>query len=158
MTADGAHTFRAAVFKANYEKSDCGPQWAALFDVALIILIFLMLGSNFVVAPGVGIDLQGDAAKLEIPVIKGTQPLDGVPVDAAVSVLNIRGNSMIIFNGKIWTPENFAAEMKNADMGGRTLLIKMDKDVDAQTFLNVCRIAKEAGFKRAQIAAKPSTY
>ena len=154
--------FKAVRFQVP-KKMDVGLEFAPLFDILLIALLFTLIGSCFITAPGFGINLSGGQAAgghrslLELPQTAPGKALSGVTVDESVSVLNIRGKAMIIFQGHIYSEDTFAQAMKDFKAKG-TLLVKMDKSVDAQTFLRICQLAKESGFERAQIAAKPSEY
>ncbi len=152
--SEESQTFEAVRIAAPKYESPA-PQAVAFLDVALITAIFILLSSSFVMAPGFGIDLGGEA--ISIPESLPDAPLDASAVNSSVSVLNVRGNSMIIFEGKIYSPESFAKEMKTYK-GEGTLLLKLDKGVDSQTFLHICQLAKAAGFSRAQLAAKPAEY
>ncbi len=159
MSSSGTGNFKA-VRLVLPKKLDVGLEFAPLFDVLLIALMFTLLGSGFITAPGFGVDLSAPETSeeaLKLPETAPGKPLPGVTVDEYVSVLNIRGKSMIIFQGHIYSVETFEQAMKSFK-GHGTLLVKMDKSVDAQTFLRVCQLAKEAGFERAQMAAKPSEY
>jgi len=125
---------------------------AALFDALLIALIFLGLTSKFVLAPGFSIDLSS----ANIPVCA---TFDNVIVDEDLTVLNAKSGSMIIFDGAIFTPESFAKRMASYSRGKDrgVLLLKIDKNVDAQTLIDICNAAKIGGFKKIQIAAEAPT-
>lgn len=122
---------------------------AALFDVLLIALMFTLVSSRFVLAPGMSIQL----ASLD----KKAAEEDLAIVDADLSVLNAKSNTMLIFDGAVYTPETFKMQMKKAATektnGRNVLLIKADKSVDAQMLLEICRVAKQGGFSRVHIAA-----
>ena len=124
----------------------------AVFDVLLIALMFTMLSSKYILASGISIRLDGE---MELPETAASS-LDGVFADDSLSVLNIRGKGMIMFGGKIYNEEAFAREMKNFKPRGEILLIKADAGVSGQTLLNICSVAKSAGFKQVQMAAKPA--
>ena len=124
---------------------------AALFDVLLIALMFVMLASKFVLAPGFTIDVD----KESLPSAKSP---DASIVNDDLSVLNAKGNSMIIFDGAIFNTETFAKKMdlnKSAKSRG-TLLIKADKNVDTQTLLDICAAARNGGFEKIHLATTPS--
>ncbi len=122
----------------------------AIFDVLLIALMFFMLSSKYILASGVMLDLNTGIVLPEAS--KST--VGGVFADDSISVLNVRGKGMIFFDGKVFNEEAFAREMKNYKPRGEILLVKADVGVSAQTLLNISMLAKEAGFKSIQIAAK----
>ncbi|PWM28214.1 MAG: hypothetical protein DBX55_10065 [Verrucomicrobia bacterium] len=125
----------------------------ALFDVLLIALMLTLSGSRFAAAPGISIDL---------PELAG-EPLGGelALTDADLAVLNAKSDTMLIYNGTIYTPQAFEKRMladkkgKSEDSRG-TLLVKADKSVSSQTLLRICRLAKEGGYSRVHIAARES--
>ena len=124
----------------------------AVFDVLLIALMFTMLSSKYILASGISMRLDGE---MELP-SAAPSSLGGVFADDSLSVLNIRGKGMIMFGGKIYNEDAFAREMKAFKPRGEILLIKADAGVSGQTLLNICAVAKNAGFKEVQIAARPA--
>lgn len=132
---------------ARIKKADPSIETAALFNILLIALMFTLLSSRFIVAPGVNLSFaQDDEGKLS-----------GVVVDGHIDVLSARGENMIIFGGNIYTLKTFAEMMERRprDKGRGTLLIKADKNVDAQSILEICQIAKSGGFESVHLAANP---
>ncbi len=124
---------------------DRGLDVAPLIDILVIALFFSLLGSRFILAPGVQIDL---------PSVSATS-ISNVPTAA---VLTIRSDNMLLFEGSIHTVGSFEAAMRTyfADKGlsDAVLLVKPNKDVSMQTFLYVCEIARNAGFQKVHIAAE----
>ena len=120
---------------------------AALADGVLIALMFMLLGSKFILATGHSIDLSQT-----LPV--AISPETAI-TDASIDVLNAKGKSMIIFDGAIFNPQSFARKMlstKSTDNSQKILLIKANKNVDTQTLLDICASAKKGGFKKVHIA------
>lgn len=122
----------------------------AIFDVLLIALMFFMLSSKYILASGVLMELNTGIILPEVE----KDAVGGVVAEDSISVLNIRGKGMIFFGGKVFNEEAFAREMKNYKPRGEILLVKADVGVSGQTLLNISVLAKEAGFKSIQIAAK----
>ncbi len=121
---------------------------AALFDVLLIALMLTLVGSRFVLAPGLGIDLS---------VLDGEiSPSDMSTADSDLSVLNARSNTMFVYDGAIYTPESFEKQMrKDAKSANRgTLLVKADRSLSAEQLMGICRMAKAGGFSKIRLAAK----
>ncbi len=122
---------------------------AALFDAALIALLLTMVTSKFILASGYSIDIN----RHSLPTASSP---DATLADDAIDVLNAKGNSMIIFDGSIFNVSSFAREMNKANHKKyrNTLLIKADKNVDAQTLLDICSAARKGGFKKVHLATK----
>ena len=78
-------------------------------------------------------------------------------VDGDLSVLNAKGNTMIIFDGAIFNAESFSKKMHSQKAGTHrgVLLIKADKNVDTQTLLDICSAARAGGFEKIHLAATP---
>lgn len=116
-----------------------------LIDVLLIAFFFSLLGSRFIFAPGVQVDLPTVAA----------DSIVGLPT---VAVLTIKEDNMLLFQGNIHTIASFEAAMRNylQDSGtsNAVLLLKPSRTVSMQTFLSVCEIANSAGFRKVHIAAE----
>ncbi|WYJ08302.1 hypothetical protein P3B99_004085 [Opitutia bacterium KCR 482] len=121
---------------------------AALADALLIALMFTVLGSKFILAPGFAVDFGGDS----LPAAKSP---DAAVVDGDLDVLNANGNSMVIFDGAIFNAETFARKMATEKKRRGTLLVKADKNLDAQTLLNICESARAGGYTKIHIAARP---
>lgn len=123
---------------------------AALVDILLIALMFTLLGSKFILAPGFALEFEGN----KLPTSKSP---DAAVVDGDLSVLNAKGNTMIIFDGAIFNTESFAKKMRSHKAGtkGGVLLIKADKNVDTQTLLDICAAARAGGFGKIHLAAAP---
>lgn len=120
----------------------------ALLDVFLLALMFALVGSKFVLAPGMSVDLSADSF------LPSMQAPEYAVAGESVSVLTAKGNSMIIFDGSIYTPETFSKYMKSSKYGG-VLLVKADKNITVQELIKISRAAKKGGFSRIHIAANP---
>jgi len=133
-------------------KADVGLESAALFDVLLIAVLLLLTGSKFILAPGIGIEVGGDALPTSAVLEKS------LTSDSASCVLTAAGNSMLIFDGRIMTVKDFARSLAQTrgSQHRSTLLLKTSKNIDAQTLLDIFQAAKDGGFTKVQIAAKPS--
>ena len=124
---------------------------APLFDVLLIALMFMLLGSHYIFAPGMSISLPV-APQRELP---------GLP---AMQVLTIKNNNFLLFDGIRFTLQEFSKYMRNykfeeIEGGPSVLLVRADENVDIQTFLWVSEMAHDVGFSIIQLAAEPaSTY
>lgn len=115
-----------------------------LFDVLLIAIMFLLLGSRFVFAPGLTV---------ELPTLR-SQESAGVPT---VDVLTVKGENFIIFQGTKHTLDGLAKILASPDSEippEAVLLLRADRSVDLETFLAIASLAREAGYSAVQIAAR----
>ncbi len=116
-----------------------------ILDLLVIALLVSLLFTRFVMLPGVQVDL----------------PVTGLRMPhtaSAVSVLTIENKGMLFYEGNIHGIDTieraFRIYVENAKKNDSVLLIKSQADIDLETFLNLCRMAQEAGFAQVQIAGK----
>ena len=116
-----------------------------LLDLILIGLFFVLLGSRFVFAPGLNV---------ELPEV-GSEALSTLPTSA---VLTIRENEMILFEGdrvRLGELERRLGEYMAGEKPEETiLLVKSDRKVEVQLLLEILDLAHRSGFTRVQIAAE----
>ncbi len=128
---------------SHLKKPDMSLDSIPLLNVLLIGLCLVSMGTLFVAAPG------------ELVELPNTPPSAIVPV---IDVLTIQHDNMLLFNSRIYTLEEFNRHFQRTSQPTEkhgVLLIKCNRDVSIQTFLEVCSIARNAGFERVQIATKP---
>jgi biopolymer transport protein ExbD len=133
-------------------------------NVLLVGWLLSLLGSRFVYAPGLAVDLGHVSGtlpqQLNLPVVSGS-PLPGLPANAVLTVLTVKGDDLFIFEGRIYDLESFRAELRRhplpASRAPTILLLKMDQSVSMQTFMEICALARAAGFSTVQVAASPSS-
>lgn len=134
-----------------------------LFDVLLIALMLTLLGSRFIFAPGVSVDLPQAATTGSATAEPG----------ASMAVLTLLKDNSLIYGGRLLSVENFEREAHNSELSARTaeavaeaatpeppvgeqslrvLLIKSDAGVSLGTVLRVMNAARAAGYDRVQIA------
>lgn len=118
---------------------------APLFDVLLIFLMFLLLGSRFVFAPGLSIALPESSEKR----------LSGIPT---VDVLTVKSDQFIIFQGRKYTLKTLARQFDEGRTAplpeGAFLLVRADQVVDMQTFARISELAKAIGYTGVQLAVR----
>ena len=112
-------------------------------DLALLALFFLIMGSKFVLAPGMPI---------ELPVMDESASL-AQPADVVVSM---RGDDGVLFEGGMFPLEAFQSKLAEivSSRGAETVLVRIDRQVTAQGLLDLCAAARRAGAKHVQIAAE----
>jgi len=112
-------------------------------DLALLSVFFLLMGSQFVLAPGMPMDLPALTNSTEL-----AQPAD--------VVVSMRSDDAILFEGGLYPLAAFQtrfAEVVKA-RGAETVLVRVDRQVTAQGLLDLCSAARNAGAKHVQIAAE----
>jgi len=112
-------------------------------DIALLAVFFVLMGSQFVFAPGM---------PMSLPTMKGTSEL-AQPADLVVSM---RGDNVVLFEGGLFPLAGFEARLTAIvkARGAETVLVRVDRQVTAQGLLDLCAAARAAGAKNVQIAAE----
>jgi biopolymer transport protein ExbD len=119
-------------------------------NAGLIALFFSLLGSRFVLAPGLPVGVA--AGGLELPRTEGAQPR------AAEVVVSYRRDNMILFEGGIYELANFRAVLERYARAnpGAAMIVRVDRQVSMQGFVDLCDLARQAGFAYVQVAAEPA--
>ncbi len=131
---------------------DFGPLALALACAALTYA----LSAEFVFAPGmyVGFDARAVAvSSLATPSL--TKP-DLARTSATVTLVSARGATVFVVAGRVVDREGLAVELRRVAAAGgssRPVLIKADAALTMQTFLEVCALARNAGFPGVLVAA-----
>jgi biopolymer transport protein ExbD len=130
-------------------------------NVLLVAWLLSLLGSRFVYAPGLAVDLGHGSSPLPVQLVLPTLsggPLPGSPADAVLTVLTAKQDKLFIFEGRIYDLNGLRTVLRNhrhsAAGGPSVLLLKAGQDVNMQTFLEICTLARTAGFSSVQIAAE----
>jgi biopolymer transport protein ExbD len=119
----------------------------SLIDVVLLLIIFFMLSSTFVLQPGV----------------KVTPPRTGVGGGITNSryVINVVNNTppMIFFNDQITDLKNLAGQLETiaTDRGERTVVLRADKDVSHGTVTEIMGLAIKARVSVLLATDNPAT-
>jgi len=116
-----------------------------LLDVLFIALFFSFLGSNFVLAPGLTLNLpEGDRKSMA-----------GLPTSA---FLTVQSENVLLFQGEILKMDELKSALVEhvTKRGESNLVVYLDREVSVQTLLRVTDLAREAGIVRVQVASQPS--
>jgi biopolymer transport protein ExbD len=107
----------------------------------VIVLLFALHGSRFIVTPGVAVQIGQDPA-LELP-----QASNSVLGRASV-VVSYRRDNMILFEGGVYELQTFrpVLEAYAKRNPGTAMLVQMDKQVTMQGWMALKDIAEKAGF------------
>lgn len=124
----------------------------AWVNVGLIALFFGLLGSRFVLAPGVAIGV-GREDSLELPQISGDS------VGPASVVVSYRRDHVILFEGGMYNLPELRKHMVAyvQKHPGAVMLVRADRQVSMQAFLDLCEMAREVGFSNVLAAAEQSS-
>jgi len=122
----------------------------ALFwvNVGLLLLFFSLLGSRFVLAPGLSMQV---GSELILPGSRSTTQ------GAASVVVSYRRDNMVLFEGEIFELGDLGPRLGQyaKEHPGSGMLLRCDKAVSMQGFLKLCDLARAAGFARVLVAAEP---
>jgi len=124
----------------------------AWVNVGVIVLFFALLGSRFVLAPGLPIGVSSEA-ELVLPQVGG-----GTQVAAPTSVVvSYRRDNVILFEGGKYTLAELRRHMEvyAKQHPGAVLLVRADRQVSMQAFLDLCEMARQVGFAHVLAAAEP---
>ncbi|MBI2518283.1 MAG: biopolymer transporter ExbD [Opitutae bacterium] len=120
-------------------------------NVGVVALFFALLGSRFVLAPGVPVQVGGTSTALELP-----QANSAVQGSASV-VVSYRRDNMVLFEGGIYELRDLRKAMESyaKKHPGATMLVRVDKQVSVQGLLDLFDMARSAGFAQVLLAAEP---
>ena len=129
--------------------------FVAWVNVAVIVLFFSLLGSRFVLAPGLLID-AGEGEKFELP----KTPEPQYSRTASRLVVTYRRDDVILFEGAIVKlPEleqHLTAYAKKHP--GEVLLLVADRHVTLEAVTKLSAMARSVGFAYVQTANERSGY
>ncbi len=141
-----------------------------LLDVFLVALFFSLLGSQLLMPPGVTVELprvepgQLSAIPTDASLSLGTAAVGATGAEAysSLAVLSLRSAGLILFNGDVLSIEQLPVRLEGFVGGlaeGRSapvLHLKVGADVPFQVVLDVCAMARTAGFAKVHFAARPT--
>src|SRR5689334_14584189 len=115
-----------------------------LIDVVFILILFLLLSSNFVLQPGIAVTLPFSRFSL------GPQPNE--------QIISITGGAApaIYFRDQKTTMEQLAPLLDAAKREGRSIIIKADRTTSYDTVIQVTNLALEHGISSVVLATAPS--
>ena len=122
-------------------------------NAGLLALMFGMLGSRFVLAPGLPVGWSGGTGAMELPRLGAATDSAG----AASVVVSYRRDNVILFEGGMYTLAELRRHMESYAKAhpGAVLLVRADRQVSMQAFLDLCGMAREIGFGGVLVAAEP---
>ena len=122
----------------------------AWVSVGVIALFFGLLGSKFVLAPGVPVG--GDGNSLDLPQVSGAAEGLG----QASVVVSYRRDNVILFEGGMYTLSELRKHMEAyaKQHPKAVMLVRADRQVSMQAFLDLCEMARQVGFANVVAAAE----
>ena len=124
--------------------------FVAWVNVGVIVLFFGLLGSRFVLAPGVPVGVGGQPGVIELP------STGSAAAGMASVVVSYRRDDVILFEGGKYNLAELRQHMAGyaKDHPGAVMLVRADRQVSLQSFLDLCAMAREVGFANVQVAAE----
>jgi biopolymer transport protein ExbD len=120
-------------------------------NAGLLVLFFLMFGSRFVLAPGLGVRLKGGFA---LPAMEGAQA-HAVATNVFISVP--RSGVALVDEGMITYPRLGGwLQARAKEHKAPVLLIRADRSVPMQDIADIEALATTAGFVYVQVAFEES--
>ncbi|MSU46664.1 MAG: hypothetical protein EXS42_05965 [Lacunisphaera sp.] len=125
--------------------------FVAWVNVAAIALFFSLLGSRFVLAPGMAVGVEG-GNNLVLPEVSSVT--DGA--GPASVVVSYRRDNVILFEGGMYTLTELQKQMADyaRQHPGAVMLVRADRQVSMQAFLELCEMARLVGFANVLVAAE----
>jgi len=130
-------------FKGRYMRAVGPVEVIALLNVLFLLFMFHMLGSAYILQPGVRVSLP-------------TAPFqDGVPYGAMIFTITQEG--MLFFNDERIDWNAVAPRLQKAVRDGResTLLIEADEQTPYRSLLQIYTEAKAVGISEVALAVRP---
>ncbi len=118
-------------------------------NVGAVLLFFSLLGSRFVLAPGLPVQVGGD---LSLPHIRS------VSQGATSVVLSYRRDNMVVFESGIYDLQDLRPRIEQyaREHPGAVMLVRYDKAVSMQGFADLCDLVRAAGFASVVYVAAES--
>ena len=144
ITEDGSFT-KPFGLTASLKRPTIKLDLIPILDLLVIALFFGLLFTRFVMVPGV---------RVELPKSELQMSLSNLPV----AVLTIGNGGMLFFDGAVFElnsiKRGFQKHHEEVLERDIVLLIKTEGSMDLQLFLELCHMAKDAGFVQVQIAGE----
>jgi biopolymer transport protein ExbD len=134
-----------------------GLDFAPLALALVCAALTYVLSAEFVFAPGmyVGFDQRPGAVASTLAIPRTAAP-DLARTSLTVTLVSARGTGVFVVAGRVVDRTGLGAELRRVAASGgsaRPVLIKADASLTMQTFLEVCELARQAGFPGVLVAA-----
>ena len=118
--------------------------WLLLFpmlDVVFLMILFLLLSSNFVLQPGISVTVPFSKFMLAPPV--------------KYEIISITQGATVYFRDQKIALDDLGPQLDSARKEGRSIIIKADKATSYETVMRVANIALEHGVPSVALATAP---
>jgi biopolymer transport protein ExbD len=115
--------------------------WLPLLDVVFLMLFFLLLSSNFVLQPGISVNVPFSKFMLAPP--------------ARYQIISITNGATIYFRDQKVSIDELGPQIDSARKEGRSIIIKADKATPYETVIQVANVALEHGVSSVALATAP---
>lgn len=125
----------------------------AWVNAGLIVLFFSLLGSRFVLAPGVLVGV-GESGVVELPMVNASS----ITAVATSVVVTYRRDNVILFQGGMYTLTDLRKHMEvyAKKYPGSVMQVNVDRQVSTQAWADLSAMARSAGFANViLVAAEP---
>ena len=112
-----------------------------LLDVLFLMIFFLLLSSNFILQPGISVN---------VPFSKFL-----VPPTVKYEIVSITGGGSIYFRDQRISIEQLGQQFDAARKEGRSIIIKADRAVPYQLAIHVADLALQHGVPSVALATMP---
>ena len=134
-----------------------GLDFAPLALALVCAALTYALSAEFVFAPGmyVGFDQRPGAVASTLETPSAKTP-DLARTSLTVTLVSARGTGVYVVAGRVVDRTSLGAELRRVAASGgstRPVLIKADASLTMKMFLEVCELAREAGFPGVLVAA-----
>jgi len=134
-----------------------GLDFAPLALALVCAALTYVLSAEFVFAPGmyVGFDQRPGAVASALATPRTSAP-DLARTSLTVTLVSARGTGVFVVAGRVVDRTGLGAELRRVAASGgsaRPVLVKADASLTMQMFLEVCELARLAGFPGVLIAA-----
>ncbi|HVU17744.1 MAG TPA: biopolymer transporter ExbD [Candidatus Didemnitutus sp.] len=119
-------------------------------NAGVVALFFGLLGARFIQGTGETMLVGGGTQGFAIPQVSS------VTQAPASVVVSYRRDNMVLFEGGIFELRDLRAPLEKyaKQHPGSTLMARVDKEVSAQGLLDLCDLARQAGFAQVLLAAE----
>ena len=112
--------------------------WLPLLDVVFLMIFFLLLSSNFVLQPGISVNVPFSKFMLA-PQLK-------------YEIISITGGAGIYFRDRKISLDELGPQLDEARRQGRSVIIKADKSTPYEMVIQVANVALEHGVPSVALA------
>ena len=112
--------------------------WFPLLDVVFLMIFFLLLSSNFVLQPGISVNVPFSKFMLAPPV--------------KYDIISVTNGATVYFRDQKIAVEELGPQLDLARKEGRSIIIKADKATPYETVIRVANVALEHGVSSVALA------